>query len=464
MTTYAEFLTRKAQANDAAGFEPLWIPGWLFGFQQDLTRWAIRMGRGALFADCGLGKAPMALVWAVNVHRHTGGRVIIVAPLGVTRQLEREAAKFGIDAGVSRDGRTAGASITITNYERLEKFDPADFAGAVCDESSAIKAFDGKRRAIVTEFMRTLRYRLLATATAAPNDYTELGTSSEALGWLGHMDMLNRFFVNGQRTSDVQGRWKGHAVPRVWEGQHWRFKGHAETPFWQWVASWARALRRPSDLGYDDDAFILPPLILRETVVKADTPRGDTLFDVPAIGLQEERAELRHTLVERCEAAAKQLADAPIAVAWCHLNGESRLLATLIDGAVELTGSEAIEAKEEKLAAFSDGQIRVLVSKPLIAGWGLNWQHCHRLTYFPSHSFELWYQAIRRFWRFRQEQPVTVDVITTEGGARTLANLQRKATAADRMFDALVLHMRDAQQAAPRAGHDRDMEMPPWLQ
>ena len=461
--SYSEFLARKAQANDAAGFEPLWLPDFLFPFQRDLTEWAVRMGRGALFADCGLGKTPMALVWAANVHRHTGRRVVIMAPLGVTRQLEREAAKFGLDAGVSRDGRPASAPITITNYERLERFEAADFAGAVCDESSAIKAFDGKRRAIVTEFLRTLRYRLLATATAAPNDYTELGTSSEALGWLGHMDMLNRFFVNDQRTSDTQGRWRGHGAPRVWEGQQWRFKGHAETPFWRWVASWARALRRPSDLGYDDAAFVLPPLSLRETVVKADTPRGDTLFDVPAVGLREERAELRHTLIQRCEAAAKRLADAPVAVSWCHLNDESKLLADLIDGAVELTGSESVEAKEEKLAAFADGQIRVLVTKPSIAGWGLNWQHCNRLTYFPDHSYEQYYQAIRRFHRFGQDQPVTVDLITTEGGARTLANLQRKATSADRMFDALVAHMRDAQQAAPRAGHDRELMVPTWL-
>jgi len=223
-------------------------------------------------------------------------------------------------------------------------------------------------------------------------------------------------------------------------------------------------LRRPSDLGYDDTAFVLPPLELRETVVQAGTPRGDTLFDVPAVGLREERAELRHTLVERCEAAAKQLTDADPAVAWCHLNDESRLLTDLIDGAVQLTGSESVEAKEEKLAAFADGQIRVLITKPSIAGHGLNWQHCNRLTYFPNHSYELWYQAVRRFHRFGQREPVTVDLITTAGGSRTLANLQRKAEAADRMFDALIAHMREAQVAAPRAGHDKAMEVPQWLQ
>jgi hypothetical protein len=462
---YATFLARKAQANDGAGFEPLWLPDFLFDFQADLTSWAIRQGRAALFADCGLGKTPMALVWAINVHRHTGRRVLVAAPLGVARQLEREAAKFGIDAGVTRDGRPADAPISITNYERLEHFDPADFGGMVCDESSAIKAFDGKRRAVVTEFMRTLRYRLLATATAAPNDYTELGTSSEALGWLGHMDMLGRFFVNDNNTShQFKGAYRTGGRPAEWaERNAWRFKGHAEVPFWRWVASWARAMRRPSDLGYDDSAFVLPPLELRETTVAAEVPRGDTLFDTPAVGLREEREELRHTLIERCEAAAKQLADADVAVSWCHLNDESRLLTDLIDGAVQLTGAESVEAKEEKLSAFTDGQIRVLVTKPSIAGWGLNWQHCNRLSYFPNHSYEQYYQAIRRFHRFGQDRPVTVDLITTAGGSRTLANLQRKAAAADVMFDALVTHMCQAQVAAPRAGHDQDMEVPQWL-
>jgi hypothetical protein len=459
---YREFLARKAQWDDASGFDPVWLPDWLFGFQVHLVDWAVRMGRAALFADCGLGKTPMQLVWAENVRRYTGRPVLIVTPLAVSYQTEREAAKFGIDAGVSRDGSVA-AGITLTNYERLERFDTADFGGVVCDESSAIKAFDGKRRALVTEFLRTHRYRLLCTATAAPNDYIELGTSSEALGYLGHMDMLGKFFINKQKTADVKGRYRGFAAPRTWENTQWRFKGHAEDPFWRWVSSWARAMRRPSDFGYDDDGFALPPLEHRQHVVRARTEREDTLFDVPAVGLREEREELRRTLVERCEQAAKALVDAERAVAWCHLNAESAQLVRTVDGAVEITGSMPVEEKEERLAAFDQGQVRVLVSKPSITGYGLNWQHAHRMTFFPSHSYEQYYQAVRRMWRFGQQRTVTVDVITTPGGAGVLANLQRKADQADRMFDRLVTFMRDATTIRRTETYDRKIEVPSWL-
>lgn len=454
MTAYTDFLASKVQANDGSGFVPTYLPDWLFGFQRDLVDWAVRMGRAALFADCGLGKTPMQLVWAENVRRRTGRPVLIVTPLAVSFQTQKEADKFGLDAACSRTGAVT-AGITITNYERLEQFNPDQFGGVVCDESSAIKAFDGKRRALVTEFLRTIRYRLLATATAAPNDYIELGTSSEALGYLGHMDMLNRWFVNNMKNS-ATGRVQGKAV-------QWRFKGHAEQAFWRWVASWARATRRPSDLGYEDAGFVLPPLEYRQHVVAARTPPADTLFDVPAIGLREEREELRRTLAERCERAAALLADADPGIAWCHLNDESRLLTRLIDGAVEVTGADPADEKEEKLTAFSEGKIRVLVTKPSVAGWGLNWQHCHRMAEFPSHSYEQHYQAVRRCWRFGQEHPVTVDVITAEGGVNALKNLQRKSDAADRMFDALVEHMRDAVSIRRTDIYNRKAEVPSWL-
>jgi hypothetical protein len=313
-------------------------------------------------------------------------------------------------------------------------------------------------RAQVTEFMRRLPYRLLCTATAAPNDWIELGTSSEALGGLGHMDMLTRFFTNKNRSTSSRGdrRMIGG------EKDPWRLKGHAEEPFWRWVASWARAIRKPSDYGYDDGRFRLPPLEVTEHVVEASRPADGTLFDVPAVGLREEREENRRTLVERCKAAAKLLTDADAAVAWCHLNDESRLLADLVDGAVEVCGADSTDDKEAKLAAFSRGEIRVLVTKPSIGAWGLNWQHAHRMTYFPSHSYEQWYQAVRRMWRFGQTRPVRVDVITTEGGANVLANLQRKADQADRMFTALVAHMNDA-LAVTGATYDTPVEVPAWL-
>lgn len=460
--TYAEFLAARTQQAKGQGFEPSWMPGYLFDFQALLVEWAVRQGRGGIFADCGMGKTPMELVWAQNIHRRTGKPVLLVTPLAVGFQIVEEAAKFGVEAAISRDG-TVAASVTVTNYERLERFSPHDYGGVVCDESSAIKAFDGQRRAIVTEFLRTMPYRLLGTATAAPNDYAELGTSSEALGYLGHIDMLNRFFVNDNKTSDVRGHWRGRSAPRERVGPGWRFKGHAVEPFWRWVSSWARAIRRPSDYGFDDGPFILPELRHVVHVVEARTPKDGTLFDLPAVGLSEEREELRRTLPERCEQAAQALATVDSGVAWCHLNAESSLLARLIPGAVEVSGSDDPDAKEDKLRAFSRGEIRVLVTKPRIGAWGLNWQHCNRMTYFPSHSYEQYYQAVRRSWRFGQERPVTVDVITTKGGEAVLANLQRKAASADAMFEALVAHMSRATAVARGTGFDRTMEVPAWL-
>lgn len=458
MSSYADFLVSKSQFGTGDGFEPLVMPDYLFPFQQALVDWSVRMGRAAIFADCGLGKTPMQLAWANNVHRKTGKPVLIVTPLAVSFQTETEAAKFGLEAAVSRDG-SVPAPITITNYERLEHFDRERFGGVVCDESSAIKSFDGQRRAMVTEFMRTRAYRLLCTATAAPNDYIELGTSSEALGYLGHMDMLTRFFVNNQKTSKA----KGGRFRAAFEGQQWRFKGHAEDAFWQWVSSWGRAVRRPSDLGFEDDGFDLPLLEIREHVLKARTQREGTLFDSPAVGLHEEREEARRTIGERCEMAAALLADADPGVAWCHLNAEGDLLTKLIPGAVQLAGSETPDAKEEKLAAFSRGEIRVLVTKPKLGAWGLNWQHCHRMTYFPSHSYEQWYQAVRRAWRFGQKEEVVVDMVTTEGGVKAFHNLKRKADAADKMFEALTAHMRNALAVDRTQTYNQKVTVPSWV-
>ena len=462
MSSYNDFLAAKSQHNTGHGFEPTSLPDHLFGFQRELTEWAIRQGRGALFADCGLGKTPMELAWAQNVHEHTGKPVLLLTPLAVGFQIVREAAKFGHDAAMSRDGRPA-AAITVSNYEQAAKFSPADFGGVVCDESSAIKAFDGTTRAVVTELMREMPYRLLGTATAAPNDYLELGTSSEALGELGYMDMLGRFFISDQRTSthrplgkNVDGK-NAHGSMGVY-----RFKGHAEEPFWRWVSSWARAIRRPSDYGFSDDGFQLPALREVLHVVDSSTPRDDMLFDAPAIGLAEERAEMRRSLPDRCEKAASLLADAESGVAWCHLNDESTLLVRMIDGAVEVRGSDSPDEKEEKLRAFSDGEIRVLVTKPSIGAWGLNWQHCHRMTYFVSHSYEQYYQAVRRSWRFGQTQPVTVDVIASKATEAILDNLQRKSRQADRMFDALLTHMSDALKIERRKNYTNRIEVPSW--
>ena len=456
-TTYADFLAAKAQLTNLGGFEPINLPGHLYDFQTSLVEWAVRQGRGALFADCGMGKTPMELAWADQVHRHTGKPVLLLTPLAVGFQIVREAERFGHDAALSRDG-SVKTPIVVTNYEQLGKFDPASFGGVVCDESSILKSFDGVTRAAVTEFMRRIQYRLLGTATAAPNDWIELGTSSEALGGLGYMDMLTRFFTNKNRTSSSRG--DRHLVGG--EKDSYRLKGHADVPFWRWVASWARATRRPSDLGFSDDRFHLPPLNVVETIVEANRPAEGVLFDIPAVGLWEEREENRRTLVERCEAAAYALMSVDRGVAWVHLNDESALITKLTDGAVELSGADGPDEKEAKLRAFTDGEIRVLVTKPSIGAWGLNWQHCHHMTYFPSHSYEQWYQAIRRCWRFGQTQPVQVNVITTKGGHNVLTNLRRKADLADAMFSALVTHMNDA-ATIDAATYNKPIEVPPWL-
>lgn len=453
---YDAFLASKSQLDGDHGFDPAWLPDAMFPHQAALTTWALRKGRGAVLADCGLGKTLIELVWARNVAAETGKPVLIITPLAVTQQIVQEAAKFAIDATRSVAGEIE-TPIVVTNYERLHLFDAGRFGGVVCDESSILKSFDGIRRAEITEFMRRSPYRLLGTATAAPNDYTELGTSSEALGYLGHMDMLSRFFVNDQRTSKpIRGRFQTDGA--------WRFKGHAETPFWRWVSSWARAMRRPSDLGFADDGFDLPPLTVNEHVVTATTPPAGMLFDVPAIGFHEEREERRRTIPERCAMAASLVTDTgEPAVVWCDLNDEGDLLERLIPDAVQVSGRDSDDAKEAKFAAFAAGEIRVLITKPKIGAWGLNWQHCNHLTYFPSHSYEQYYQAVRRCWRFGQQRPVTVDIVGTTGSAKIRENLQRKSAQADVMFSELVSYMRDAMTIARFDNYTQKVEVPSWL-
>lgn len=454
MISYADFLERKSQLDGHHGFEPNRVPDFLFDFQRELVGWAVRKGRAAIFADCGMGKTPMQLAWADAVVRHTNRPVLVLTPLAVGAQTVKEAAKFGIEAQRSGDG-TPHRGITITNYERLEKFSPDDYAGVVCDESSILKGFDGATKQRITDFARKMRYRLLCTATAAPNDYIELGTSSEALGYLGHMDMLGRFFRNDQNTSQAV---------RQWSGSQWRFKGHARANFWRWVSSWARALRRPSDFGFSDKQFILPPLVEREHLVEARTRAPGKLFDLPASGLWEEREEARRTLSERCERVAELVSDDSCAVVWCHLNAEGDLLEEIIDGSVQISGSDSPEVKEERFAAFADGKVRVLVIKPKIGAWGLNWQHCAHMTFFPSHSFEQYYQAVRRCWRFGQKRPVVVDIVTTESGKGVMENLQRKSRQCDEMFTELVAHMNDALHLRRTEEASASVVVPSWIQ
>lgn len=450
---YRQFLNRKVHEGADSGFEPTFMPAELFDFQQSMVDYAVGKGRAALFEDCGLGKTVQSLVWAQNVIEHTNRPVLYLNPLAVASQTVREAEKFSIEADRSSDGSVPG-KLVVTNYERLAAFNPADFAGVVCGESSILKSFDGARKAEITDFMRKVPYRLLETATAAPNDYIELGTSSEALGYLGHMDMLNRFFRNDQNNS---------ATRRMYgEAPKWRFKGHAELPFWRWVCSWARAARRPSDLGFDDGRFILPPLVENQHLVEADSLPNGMLFNLPASTLPEQRDEKKRTIKIRCERAAELATHDRPAIVWCQFNEEADLLERIIPGAKQVSGSQSDEVKEGRLMDFIDGGFRVLVTKARIAALGLNFQHCAHVVDFPSHSYEQYYQGVRRCWRFGQTQEVIVDTVMTEGERKIIENRQRKAEQAEAMFSNLISEMNNAMAVNSAKAFDRIMEVPAW--
>ena len=450
---YADFIANKMHQGADRGFEPTFMPDGAFDFQKAMIEYAVRKGRAALFEDCGLGKTLQFLSWAQNVVEHTNKPVLVMTPLAVSLQTIREAEKFGIEAERSFGSYTK--KIVVTNYERLEHFDPSRFAGVVCDESSILKSFDGARRGQITDFMRKVPYRLLATATAAPNDYIELGTSSEALGYMGHMDMLNRFFKNDLNNSATRRHYG--------EAPKWRFKGHAELPFWQWVCSWSRAMRKPSDLGFNDGAFQLPKLIESMHLVNTESVAQGMLFALPATTLPEQREEKKRTVRERCEKVAELVAHGKPALVWAQLNEETDLLEKLIPGAVQVAGKHSDEVKEQRFIDFINGDIRVLVTKPKIGAMGLNFQHCAHVTYFPSHSYEQYYQAVRRCWRFGQQSPVRVDIVHTEGEAKVIENQNRKAMQAQRMFANLVAEMNNAIGFRADRSNNQTMEIPQWL-
>lgn len=454
---YEDFIVSKTQSGAESGFSPLWMPDYLFDFQADMVDRAIRRGRSAIFADCGLGKTAMGLTWASNVARKTGKPVLYLTPLAVGAQTVDEADKFGIQARQSRDGSVLDDDhIVVTNYEKLHFFTPSDFGGVVCDESSILKSFNGKRKTEVTAFMRKTKYRLLQTATAAPNDFIELGTSSEALGYLGHVDMLNKFFKNDLNNS-AQGRIGGQRIK-------WRLKGHAEIPFWRWVCSWARAIRKPSDIGYDDSRYVLPELIQREHIIETKTIADGMLFALPAKDIHEQRDERRRTIQERCEMVVELVKNTGRpALIWCHLNEEGDALEKMIPDCVQVSGNDSDEAKERKMMEFTNGQARVMVSKQKIAGWGMNWQHCAHVVEFSSHSFEASYQGLRRCYRFGQTRPVIHDLVATEGEVNVLKNLQRKAAQAETMFANLVAEMNRAEAIERKNNFTKQLEIPSWL-
>jgi len=454
-TDFEQFIDRKTHLTGDFGFDPIFMPEKAFPFQQDLIQWATNKGRAAVFADCGLGKTMMQLAWCENVVRKTNKRVLLLTPLAVGAQTVAEAARFGMEAARSIDGKPA-ANITVTNYEKLHLFDPNDFVGVCCDESSILKHVKGATQKAVTRFVCKMPYRSLWTATAAPNDYTELGTSSEALGGLNHSEMLKMFFKQmDQKTTDQYEKKIANLekaanhfgklsfrVSQAIDG--WRLKGHAHDHFWRWVCSWARACRKPSDLGFDDAGYDLPKLIEREHIVTPNTPADGMLFTLPAFGLKEERDERKRTIEERCGLVAELVNHDRPAVIWVHANAEGDLLEKMIPGAVQIAGRHTDDEKEAAYEGFSNGSIRVLITKPKIGAWGLNWQHCNHVVTFASHSYEQYYQSVRRCWRFGQKNPVTVDIIASEGEVRVKENMDRKARQADVMFTELVGHMNNA--------------------
>lgn len=427
---YEDFLQQKAITDPSTGLTEIpELNHQLFDFQHDIVSWALRRGRAAIFADCGMGKTPMQLEWASKVP----GKVLILAPLAVAQQTVREGAKFGIDVTYARQQSDAGAGITIANYEMLEHFNPDEFAGVVLDESSILKSYDGKTRTQIIDAFKKAPFRLACTATPAPNDYMELGNHAEFLGVMSRVEMLSMFFVHDGG-----------------ETQKWRLKGHAEVEFWKWLASWAVMIRKPSDLGYDDGDFVLPEMVMHEHSVTVDKIADGELFPVEAQTLQERLRARKDTTAERvsdCAAIVNQ-SKAPFLI-WCNLNDESAQLVKAIPDAVEVKGSDSNAHKEKAMAGFSDGSIRVLVTKPSIAGFGMNWQHCADMAFVGlSDSYEQFYQAVRRCWRFGQQKTVNVHVITAETEGAVVTNIKRKEKDAMQMAANMVEHMKDLNKQA----------------
>ncbi len=430
---YDAFIKAKAATSVAVGFEAKDLGGDLFDFQRAIVEWACRRGRAAIFADTGLGKTAMQTEWARQVNEHTGGDVLIAAPLCVAQQTVEEAAKFGIHVRYCRDQKDAKPGITITNYEMLERFNPADFAGVVLDESSILKAHDSKTRAKIVEMFRDTPYRLSCTATPSPNDHMELGNQAEFLGVMTAAEMLAMFFIHdGGDTSQ------------------WRLKGHGKTRFWEWMSTWAVCIRNPADLGFDGTRYVLPGLKMHEHIIESPEALPGQLFSGIAQTLTERRDAKRGSLQERVKVAAELVnSHSRPAIVWCHLNDESKALADAIPDAVEVTGSMTIDQKEAAIMAFTHGQKRVIVTKPSIAGFGMNWQHCADVVFAGlDDSYESFYQAVRRCYRFGQFKVVNVHLVSAESEGAVKANLERKQAQADDMADSMVAHMRELTKQA----------------
>jgi len=425
MTDYESFLASKFRGVPECGFDPDHLAGFLYPFQSRIEEWALRKGRAAIFADCGLGKTPIQIEWARQVHEHTDKPVLIFAPLAVSEQTKREGEKFGIPVRVVTDQSEITAGINITNYEKIHHFTPAGIGGLVLDESGILKSYGGFYRQELTEFTEQIPYRLACTATPAPNDIIEIINHAEFLGVNRVKEIIALFF-----------RQDGNTTHKC------RIKGHAKSDFWRWLASWAIACRMPSDLGYDNGEFVLPELNYIQHTTDGHIQDG-LLFPIEAITIPERRQARRESIEARVGVCA-DLANSSSEpwLIWCGLNDESQALRRAIPDAVDVSGSDPNDVKAERMLGFSDGKYRVLVTKPSIAGWGMNWQHCaHEAFVGLSDSWEQYYQAVRRCWRFGQTRPVTVHVVVAETEGAVVDNIRRKERNANMMMAELVAHM-----------------------
>lgn len=453
MSTYQQFVNSKRHTLGDHGFEPVWMPEGAFDFQQNIIQKAVRKGRIGVFADTGLGKTMMQLAFAENVLRKTNKRVLILTPLAVAFQFLNEAKRIGVtDIAHSKDGSLT-AKIIVCNYERLHLLNPDDFGCVMLDESSILKNFQGRTRDHIVAFIKRVEYRMLSTATPSPNDFIELGNSSEALGYMGYMDMLGKFFKSNQGSVDSNNR-------NI--GEKFYLKPHAEKDFFAWVNQWSLMVKRPSDLGFSNDGYDLPALHTNKHIVRNDKTfcmnGQESLFAMPAATMTEVREEQKTTVRERCEQAV-QLATGKTSVYWCNLNDESALLASMDKDAVEITGGMSIDKKEDLLAAFAAGDIERLITKARMTSMGLNWQHCNHTVFFPTWSYEQYYQAIRRFWRFGQKSEVTCDMVISEGQERVMEALEQKTQKAIALYANLV-EQANRKFTHTRAGYDKAIILP----
>lgn len=427
LDAYLDVVKSKQFSDVSSGFEPPAINPQLFPFQRAIVKWACQRGRAAIFANTGLGKTAMQTEWARLVHERTGGKVLIVAPLCVAKQTVEEAAKFGVPVNYCRDHIGVTDGITITNYEMLDHFSLSAFEGIVLDESSILKNRDGKTRKRIIEAASAVPYRLSCTATPSPNDFMELGNQAEFLGVMGMTEMLAMFFVHDGGDTGK-----------------WRLKGHGKAKFWEWLATWAVCIRKPSDLGFDDTGYDLPPYQIHQHMVSSGVAEGQ-LFAEIATTLTDRRAAKRETLQARVDAIAEVVnASDEQWLIWCHLNDEQEALCKAIPDAWSVAGADSIDQKETRMMAFTHGECRVLVTKPSIAGFGMNWQHCRNMAFVGlDDSYEQQYQAIRRCWRFGQERTVHVHFATAESLGAIKQNVERKEAQMEEMQESMVAHMRE---------------------